>query len=74
MRFAAHCNRPVAYLSSPYGLSLLPSHHTSTTCLSAPRYAYRLSDGLGFEVRQLHERVLESETIVVPAGAVEYCM
>jgi hypothetical protein len=36
--------------------------------------AYRLPDGSGFEVRQLHERVPQTEHVVVPAGQFADCV
>lgn len=55
-------------------LKFLPTNPVDTATWEGWTNAYRLPDGSGFEVRQLHARVFESETIVVPAGAFEHCM
>ncbi len=55
-------------------LKFLPTDPAKTATWEGWTNAYRLPDGSGFEVRQFHARVFESQTIEVPAGAFENCM
>lgn len=54
-------------------LKFLPSNLTGTPAWEGRTSAYRLPDGSGFEVRQLHQVYLQTEPVEVPAGRFDHC-
>ena len=54
-------------------LKFLPVDLGSTHTWEGRTNAYQLSDGSGFEVRQLHQVSVQQEAIEVPAGRFERC-
>lgn len=54
-------------------LKFLPVNLTATHSWEGRTSAYRLPDGSGFEVRQLHQVYEQPEPIAVPAGRFEHC-
>jgi hypothetical protein len=55
-------------------LKFLPEDLAHTAAWEGWTNAYRLPDGSGFEVRQLHERLPEVTQVVVPAGTFGACL
>jgi DUF3108-like len=55
-------------------LKFLPTDLQHTRAWEGWTNAYRLPDGSGFEVRQLHERRPEPELVEVPAGRFQDCL
>jgi hypothetical protein len=55
-------------------LKFLPTDLAQVQTWEGWTNAYRLPDGSGFEVRQLHERVPEPEEVAVPAGRFDGCV
>jgi len=54
-------------------LKFLPLDLEGTHTWEGRTNAYQLSDGSGFEVRQLHQVYVEPQPVVVPAGKFEHC-
>ncbi len=54
-------------------LKFLPVDLGGTTTWEGRTNAYQLSDGSGFEVRQLHQVFVQHEAVAVPAGRFEGC-
>jgi len=55
-------------------LKFLPVNLASAHSWEGHTNAYKLPDGSGFEVRQLHQVYLQSEPVEVPAGRFEHCV
>ena len=55
-------------------LRFLPRDLRGTPSWEGRTNAYRLSDGSGFDVQQLHQVIPEAEPVQVPAGAFAQCL